>query len=360
MAAAIGQRSPSAAERTPVMNPYATARGALIAPRQSIIHSHFDVESHSPRNRLLAWRERVGHVIDVVPSLSDLKHPFSASIERYSVGRFVFTDCRSDAMWLDRSLARISKDSIRTFAFHVFLDGEVDNVAVHASQRNQTTTSASLLALHLGQPVRMRRSACRVLTLFAPVEVAAEIFPDPEAMHGRGMRNDSPLTRLIVEHVTELSRTIHRMDADLAEQSLRTGVELLVEAFGKQAGLRGNARAAKRAAMFGSVRRYIHDHLFDDSLTPDTVLDALQLPRPTLYRMFQHEGGLGAYIRHLRLRQAADDLAHRPHLSVTDIAYGTGFSSPSDFTRAFRRAYDIAPQDFRVASRETGHILTPA
>ena len=322
-------------------------------PSAGIAHSHFDVEAHAPRQRLLAWRERVGHVIDVVPSLSDLKRPFAASIDRYSVGDFVFTDCRSDAMWLDRSLARISKDSIRTYAFHVFLDGEVDNVSVRASQRRQETASASLLAIDLGQPVRMRRSACRVLTFFAPSAVAAEIFPDPEAIHGRGIHNESPLTQLIIEHATDLSRHIARMDAPAAEHSMRTSVQLLVEAFGKQAGLSGNARAAKRAAMFGRVRRYINDHLFDDSLTPDTVLDALQLPRPTLYRMFQHEGGLSAYIRHLRLRQAAEDLAHRPNLSVTDIAYGTGFSSPSDFTRAFRRAYDMAPQDFRAASRET-------
>jgi len=35
-------------------------------------------------------------------------------------------------------------------------------------------------------------------------------------------------------------------------------------------------------------------------------------------------------------------------LPVTDIAYGLGFKSPSDFTRAFRRAYEISPQDFRA------------
>lgn len=339
------------------MHLHAHANHDTRQPPAGVDHSHFDVEAYAPRQRLLAWRERVGHVIDVVPSLADLKRPFTASIDRYSVGDFVFTDCRSDAMWLDRSLARISKDSIRNYAFHVFLDGEVDNVSVRASQRAQATESASLLALDLGQPVRMRRSACRVLTFFAPSAVAAEIFPDPEAIHGRGIQNESPLTQLIIEHATDLSRHITQMDAATAHHAMRTSVQLLVEAFGKHAGLSGNARAAKRAAMFGRVRRYINDHLFDDSLTPDTVLDALQLPRPTLYRMFQHEGGLSAYIRHLRLRQAAEDLANRPHLSVTDIAYGTGFSSPSDFTRAFRRAYDMAPQDFRAASRETGQTL---
>ncbi|WP_121311477.1 helix-turn-helix domain-containing protein [Paraburkholderia sp. BL17N1] len=54
------------------------------------------------------------------------------------------------------------------------------------------------------------------------------------------------------------------------------------------------------------------------------------------------------YIRHLRLRRAANELIRYPHLAVTAIAYGLGFKSASDFTRAFGRAYDIAPQDFRA------------
>jgi AraC-like DNA-binding protein len=35
---------------------------------------------------------------------------------------------------------------------------------------------------------------------------------------------------------------------------------------------------------------------------------------------------------------------------ITDIAYGLGFRNPSDFTRAFRRAHAMPPQDFRVMS----------
>jgi AraC-like DNA-binding protein len=66
--------------------------------------------------------------------------------------------------------------------------------------------------------------------------------------------------------------------------------------------------------------------------------------------MFEHEGGLGTYIRHLRLRHAADELIRYPHVMVTDIAYGLGFKSASDFTRAFRRAYGMAPQEFRGLS----------
>ena len=138
------------------------------------------------------------------------------------------------------------------------------------------------------------------------------------------------------------------MSAGEADGAIRAGAQLLVAAFGKQARLSGNARAAARAVMFGQVRRYIETHLYEEELSPESVLGALQFPRRSLYRLYEHEGGLGAYIRHLRLRSAADELVRYPHVTVTNIAYGVGFKSASDFTRAFRRAYGMAPQDFRV------------
>ena len=108
--------------------------------------------------------------------------------------------------------------------------------------------------------------------------------------------------------------------------------------------------------MFGEVRRYIQAHLTESELSPESVLSALRLPRPTLYRLFQHEGGLGAYIRNLRLRRAADELIRYPHVTVIEIAYGLGFKSASDFTRAFRRAYDMAPQDFRAVASKRNQL----
>ena len=324
--------------------------GAPSAPQGGLARNHFSVLGEPPQRQLLAWRERVGHVIDVLPTASGLEKPFRASIDRYDAGGLVFTDCRSDAMLLERSLARISRDQVRSYAFHVFLEGGVDDVAVHASLRHGASSAARILALDMNQPVRMRRSACRVLTFFAPAALVAESFPDPEAIHGRSIQNSTPLTRLAIAHVAALGRTIAGLSAPAAESAMRTGTQLLAAAFGKQAGLSGNARAAARAAMFGQVRRYIQLNLHRPELSPEGVLNALHLPRPTLYRMFQHEGGLGTYIRHLRLRHAANDLVRYPHLMVTDIAYGIGFKSASDFTRAFRRAYGMAPQDFRVLS----------
>jgi AraC-like DNA-binding protein len=328
----------------------------LAAPGGGVAHSHFSVLGEPRHRQLLAWRERVGHVIDVLPSKADVAQPFRAEIDRYKVEGLLFTDCRSDAMLLERSLARISTDSVRDYAFHVFAEGGVDDIALrHGTSATRSTSStistAKILALDMNQPVRMRRSHCRVLTFFVPAALVQETFPDPEAIHGRTIQDATPLTRLALEHVAALGANIPGMTAAAADSAVRTAAHLVVAAFGKQAGLSGNARSAARAALFGRVRRHIQANLHRAELTPDGVLNALHLPRPTVYRMFQHEGGLGAYIRHLRLRQAADELARYPHMMVTDVAYAVGFKSASDFTRAFRRAYGMAPQEFRALSQ---------
>lgn len=333
------------------MNSRDLETGVRSTPAGGLACSHFSVRHEPPARRLQAWRERVGHVMDVQPVPEHTDSAFHAAIDRYDIGDVVFTDCRSAAMRLERSLARISTDTVRNYALHVFLEGDVQDVAVRSlARQRETPPSAKVIALDMSQPVRMRRNECRVLTFFVPASLVNDVFPDPEAIHGRVMQQDTPIARLALGQVEALGRDMAQLSAPAAESAVRASAQLLLAGFGKEARLSGGARAAARAAMFGQVRRYIQANLHRADLSPELVLAALHLPRPTLYRLFQHEGGLGAYIRHLRLRHAAHDLAHYPHMLVTDVAYGVGFKSPSDFTRAFRRAYDVSPQEFRASS----------
>ncbi|WP_246542331.1 helix-turn-helix domain-containing protein [Collimonas antrihumi] len=321
-----------------------------ILPGGNLKLDRFDVKGELPQRRLLAWRDRVGHVIDVLPSLAQLEMPFNASIDRYRIGDRVFTDCVSDALLLRRSVARISTDNIRDYAFHVFTDGGIESIGgVHAPRsRNGKRPLASIVALDMNQPVRMHRSSCRVLTLFVPRANVEAALPHAESIHGRVFENTTPLTGLLVEHVAALAKNLPGISASEANKALDSSVQLLLAAFGKQASLSGNARAAVRAAMFDKARRYVQANLHQAALSPASLLDALQLPRPTMYRLFEHEGGLGAYIRNCRLREAATELVRFPNLPVSKIAYGLGFNSASDFTRAFRRAYEMSPQDLRA------------
>jgi AraC-like DNA-binding protein len=318
----------------------------------AVAHGHFSTHDKAPGEQLLAWRDRVGHIVDVPPTNTQRVNGFLGEIDRYSVGGLIFTDARTDAMVLERSVARISVDKARDYVFHVVTEGETGNVTGMHRKRSAAGTGPGILAFDLDQPFHVERPACRVLSLFVPKAVVESEFPDAESVHGRVVGRDSPLTRAIFHQLVELNRELATMNANEADGALQACSQLLVAAFRNQGRLSDGARAAARALMLNQVRRYVEANLHQQELSPSGVVEALQLRRATLYRGFEHEGGLGAYIRNRRLREAAADLVKYPQLQVIDIAYGLGFKSASDFTRAFRRAYGMSPQDMRAQAFE--------
>ncbi|MCP3022349.1 helix-turn-helix domain-containing protein [Cupriavidus basilensis] len=326
--------------------PAASASPAATPP--PIVHQHFTVANEAVTLQLPAWRDYVGRILDVPVSRAQVAGGFRGEIDTYVLKDLTYLDSRTDPVGQIRTTARISTDSVRDYVFHVAVDGIAETVTDFSRQRKSAQFVPGILALDMNQPMHMHRpTRARVLAFFVPRATVEAAIPDAESIHGRVVAYTSPLTRLIFDHVTALCRSLPaRSEAD-AEKTIRGCAHLIVAAFGKQARLAGNARAAARAAMLERVQRYVQANLHHEDLSPESILQAFGLPRPTLYRMFEHEGGLGAYIRNCRLRAAADDLLRLAHIGIGEIAYGAGFNSASDFTRAFRRAYGVSPRDFR-------------
>lgn len=336
-----------AARHQQYVYPTESVTETVLAP--SIIHRHFTVADKAVGLQLPAWRDYIGRTLDVPISRTQLANGFRGEINSYVLKDMVYLDSRTDAVSQARTAAGISTDTTRDFVFHVAVDGVVETVTGTHQSRKAAQFVPGVLALDMNQQMRMSRPGpARVLAFFLPRAMVESAIPDAESIHGQVLGYTSPLTRLLREHLGLLCRSLPSMHAAEAEHAVRTCADLLIAAFGKQARLSGGARAATRAAMLDQVKRYVQANLHHGKLSPEGILQTFGLPRPTLYRMFEPEGGLGAYIRHCRLREAARDLVRLPHVSVAEIAYGLDFNSHSDFTRAFGRAYGMSPQDFRA------------
>ncbi|WP_028214698.1 helix-turn-helix domain-containing protein [Paraburkholderia mimosarum] len=332
----------------------AIPRSGLLLPPETpllaagIAHSTFSVQGDA-RQSFRAWQERMSPVYDIQPASKQAEDTFDASLSRYTIDNLSLFDFRTGPNLAVRSLGRVSTESIRDISFSVylagppgqFLGGKPHLDAAHMPQ------VPGILALDMDQPCTVRSFHGRILLLFVPRVLVERSFPDAASLHGRWIHATTPLTRLLLEHLVALRQQIVGVSKEQARQSFLTAVELLVAAFSRQAGLSGNGRAAVRAAVYGQVRRYVETNLHDPDLSPDSVLASLHLSRASVYRLFEHEGGLAAYIRNRRLRMAADELVRFPHMEVKDIAAGLGFNDASSFTRAFRRAFDIAPRELR-------------
>jgi AraC-like DNA-binding protein len=325
-------------------------------PPSVMVHQHFTVAHEAVVLQAPAWRDYVGRILDVPVSRAQLASGFRGEIDTYVLDDMIYLDSRTDAVSQERTTARISTDNVRDYIFHVAVQGIIETTTHGRRPCKSAQFVPGILALDMNQPMRMvRPSYARVLAFFLPRAMVEAVIPDAESIHGQVVAYTSPLTRLILEHLALLCHRLPEQRPADAQRTIRACAQLIVAAFGKQARLSRGARAAAQAALRAQVQRYVEANLYRQELSPESILQAFQIPRPTLYRMFEAEGGLGTYIRHCRLRAAADELVELPHIAVMEVGYGLGFNSASDFTRAFRRVYGVAPRDFRAYALHGQH-----
>jgi AraC-like DNA-binding protein len=318
-----------------------------------IVREHFSVINEPADLQMLAWSDYVGRILEVPLSRAQVANGFHGEIDTYVLKDMIYLDSRTGPISQIRTAARISTDNMRDYVFHVAMEGIAETETGPSQQRKSAQFVPGILALDMNQTMHMKRpTQARVLAFFLPRAVVEAAIPDAESMHGRVVAYTTPLTCLLREHLSAMYRNLPVMSDAGVASNLQTCAQLILAAFQKQAQSIDRVRTAARAAMLGRIKHYVREHLHSKELTPEKVLHAFPLARPTLYRMFEHEGGLHAYIRNCRLRQAAEELIDARPLSVANMASRLGFNSHSDFTRAFRRAYGVAPLEFNAMGLE--------
>jgi signal transduction histidine kinase/AraC-like DNA-binding protein len=90
-------------------------------------------------------------------------------------------------------------------------------------------------------------------------------------------------------------------------------------------------------------------HLDEPGLGVDDIAQRLGLSRTQLYRKVKALLGTGVtdYLQSLRLTKARQ-LLLQVGTSVAEVAYQTGFSSPTYFATAFKAKYQLSPTEFRA------------
>jgi AraC-like DNA-binding protein len=114
------------------------------------------------------------------------------------------------------------------------------------------------------------------------------------------------------------------------------------------------APETRRHALLTTVQGFIRQHLGDPRLSPAAIAAAHHISLRRLHQLFQDEGlTVAGWVRRRRLECCRRDLAD-PALdsrSVAAIAARWGFSSASDFSRAFRAVHGVPPSEYRRSAR---------
>jgi AraC-like DNA-binding protein len=214
---------------------------------------------------------------------------------------------------------RVAAGSVSTYA--TFAPYYLDYSAPH---QMQTIVQVSQRALDL--PTRMIEASChRILT---PPTSAA---------------------RVLFGYVEEVRTGVDAHDGiDDTAATMRDLIATMIHSTFASSRVMPRTTSALRI----TVERYVHQHFADHGLDVDDIAAAHYISRRRLYQLFETVGTTPAdLLRAVRLEAASERLRASDDASVSLIAFESGFSDATTFTRAFRRRYGCVPRDYRRTAR---------
>ncbi|WP_299710325.1 substrate-binding domain-containing protein [uncultured Tenacibaculum sp.] len=106
---------------------------------------------------------------------------------------------------------------------------------------------------------------------------------------------------------------------------------------------------SKEQNFLDKIDELIANNIDDSSFTVEVLAEYLSISRVQLYRKIKALLGItiSDYIQNIRLEKGKELLLSDEELSIADIAYSVGFSSPNYFSTAFKNKYQVTPNKYR-------------
>lgn len=104
----------------------------------------------------------------------------------------------------------------------------------------------------------------------------------------------------------------------------------------------------KNMVFLNQVIAIIHDHIEDSSFNANQLAKTLAMSDSQLYRKLKaiSNSSTSIFIRKVRLEKSKE-LLKTTSLSISEVAYATGFNDPNWFSKAFKEAFNMSPTAFR-------------
>jgi AraC-like DNA-binding protein len=96
------------------------------------------------------------------------------------------------------------------------------------------------------------------------------------------------------------------------------------------------------------LNELINKNLDNSDFSVEELAESLGVSRVQLYRKVKAMMGVSIsdYVSNHRLEKAKSKLGNT-QLTIAEVAYGCGFSSPSYFSTAFKNKYGVTPASYR-------------
>ncbi|POD68303.1 AraC family transcriptional regulator [Pseudomonas syringae group genomosp. 3] len=182
------------------------------------------------------------------------------------------------------------------------------------------------------------------IVLSVPRTLLQNRIPDVERFLSRTLDNQSPLGSLAKSMLMEIWGA--QLQSDSHSERVNTALlDVLSTAFEAAYGSVIEEQSSHRNRQLMRVKEFILANLSQPNLTAETISQAVHISPRTLNRLFAPEGTtINRWLWLQRLSACHDALLNGKFSQVSEVALSFGFTNLSHFSRAFKQAYGITPQ----------------
>jgi len=315
----------------------------------TVPRTRFSTDGLSTGEGWEAWRNVFAPVFDI--RQENAPDRFEAEIDAFDlramvVARIAFSGARQTGL---RSRELISRSGLDHYAIELCLESD----QYLCEGRNGTTEieAGNIAVLDLGQANALTSTNAASITLTVPRAILDRHCPGVEKLHGTRI-GSTGRARLLADHMLSLHRHLSAMSVAEADSAAEATIALVSACLVPSAERLGEASEIIDRTMLDRAKRYIEARIDDPNLTPAVVCTAIGASRSSLYHLFRHSGGIARYIQERRLRHAYAALRNPTEWrSISELAYASGFTSATHFSRAFRNLFRCSPSDVRDMAR---------
>jgi AraC-like DNA-binding protein len=302
--------------------------------------THFNTSAVPEPERFEFWQDVICRTY-VSVNCTVLNADFDAEVAVHPFGAGLLTDVSSSAM----GYARTSDDVRRSPSDELQLCLiEKGGLAVEQGGRQAVLGPGDIGLYDNARPFSLLfGEQYKALILKLPRPVLAARIPDIDKMTASRFPGDSRLGALANSVMRESARLGSSADERLTARVSGSVVDILAVALENEL-LGHQASNSRQLAQIERIKHYMLDRLGDSDLDIEGIAADCHVAPRTIHRLFATEGTTTIrWLWQQRLAASYRALAEGHVKQVSEAAINCGFSDFSHFTRAFKKAYGIAP-----------------
>lgn len=266
--------------------------------------------------------------------------PTTAFHRYHHMNQLVFGEIDASAQTIERTPAMVAAQNLDHVVLRLYISGQTNiSIAGHATE----ITQPAFVTFDLSQPILSETKGMTGLNLAIPRRLLEGRVGDVSAWHGQIVPTaSSPITKLLADHFQNVSACLRSATPAQMSHIVPATTALCNALFLSEADSAYNKAAVTGIAM----RQFIDEHLA--TIDAEMLMAHFAISRTPLYKLFEADGGVYAYIRERRLARAMQALtrsgaSRRP--MIARLAFECGFENERVFSRAFRRKYGLNPSE---------------